>query len=215
MIENPHAVIRKFQKRDREEVRRISCATALVGKPSSIFFAGDELFADCLTLYFTDYEPESCFVAESRGKVVGYIIGAKDASRIGRKDFLFRILLKTIASAALLKPKNLLFIWHCLMSFLKREFSEPGFSQDYPATLHINVHEDSRGLKIGAGLIGAYLEYLKEEGVRGVHFATMSERASGFFSQQGFELLYKGKRSYFRYILHHDLPLYIYGKRLS
>jgi GNAT superfamily N-acetyltransferase len=215
MTENPQATIRKFKNEDRAEVRRICCATAFAGRPSSLFFAGDEILADCLTLYFTDYEPESCFVAESRGKVVGYIVGAKDASRIGRRDFVFRLLLKAITSAALLKPKNLLFIWHCLMSFLKGEFSEPGFSRDYPATLHINVHEDSRGLKIGAGLIDAYLGYLKKEGVRGVHFATMSERASKFFSQQGFERLYKGQRSYFRYILRQELPLYIYGKRLA
>ena len=100
------------------------------------------------------------------------------------------------------------------MSFLKGEFSEPDFSKDYPATLHINIQEGLRGSDIGSGLITAYLGYLKKEGVRGLHFATLSERASNFFSKQHFDLLYKGRRSYFRYILHRDLPLYIYGKRL-
>jgi GNAT superfamily N-acetyltransferase len=215
MTGNPQVNIRKFQVSDREDVRRICCATALIGNPSSIFLDGDEIFADAITLYFTDYEPESCFVAEHQGKVVGYIIGAKDAARTGRKDILFGILRKAITSAALFKPKNLLFIFHCLMSLLKGEFSEPNFSKDYPATLHINIQDGLRGSSIGAGLIDAYLEYLKKEGVRGVYLATMSERASNFFTKQGFDLLHKGRRSYFRYILHQDLPLYIYGKRLA
>ena len=84
--------IRKFQSGDREAVRRICCATALLGNPSSIFFDGDEIFADAITLYFTDYEPESCFVAEHQGEVVVYLIGAKDAACACRKDILFRIM---------------------------------------------------------------------------------------------------------------------------
>ncbi|MDD2679306.1 MAG: GNAT family N-acetyltransferase [Candidatus Omnitrophica bacterium] len=214
MNENPQATIRKFQPGDREDVRRICCSSAFLGSPSSLFFEGDEIFADAITLYFTDYEPESCFVAEYQGKVVGYIIGAKDVSRARRKDILFKLLKKAITSAVLFKPRNMLFIWHCLVSLLKGEFSEPDFSRDYPATLHINIQEGFRGSDIGTGLIAAYLKYLKEEGVRGVHLATLSERAGNFFTQQGFDLLYKGRRTYLRYVLYQELPLYIYGKRL-
>ncbi|MFA7272057.1 MAG: hypothetical protein WC090_05030 [Candidatus Omnitrophota bacterium] len=215
MTENPPVTIRKFQKKDREDVRRICCSTGFLGSPVSNFLDGDEIFADCLTLYFTDYEPEACFVAECQGKVVGYITGAKDLRQVYRNNILCRIFIKIIASAALGKPKNRLFIWNLLMSLLKREFSDPDFSKEYPATLHINIQDGLRGSKIGAGLIDAYLGYLKGEGVRGVHFATMSERASNFFSKQRFDLLYRGKRSYFSYILHKGLPLYIYGKRLA
>jgi hypothetical protein len=42
----------------------------------------------------------------------------------------------------------------------------------------------------------------------------MSDRAAGFFLAAGFRQLYKGKRSYFRHVLHRDVPLYIFGKRL-
>lgn len=214
MKENLPVVIRKFQKNDREDVRSICCRTGFVGNPVSVFLDGDEIFADAITLYFTDYEPESCFVAEYQGKVGGYLIGAKNVRSVGRKDILFGIFRKSILSAALFKPKNLLFIWNFLISVFKGEFSEPDFSREYPATLHINIQEDLRGANVGARLVYAYLEYLRAEGVQGVHFATMSERASNFFLKQGFKQLYKGKRSYFNYILHQELPLYIYGKRL-
>jgi GNAT superfamily N-acetyltransferase len=215
MTENPAVIIRKFRKNDREDLRRICYSTGFLGNPVSAFLDGDEIFADAITLYFTDYEPGSCFVAESQGKVIGYIIGAKDARRVCRPGILLRIFAKIILSAALLKPKNAIFIRNFLVSLFKGEFSEPDFSREYPATLHISIQGGQRGANIGARLVDAYLGYLKEEGVRGVHFATMSERASNFFSKQGFKLLYKGKRSYFNYILHKDLPLYIYGKRLA
>ncbi|MFA4989857.1 MAG: hypothetical protein WC576_03705 [Candidatus Omnitrophota bacterium] len=215
MTENASVTIRKFQKKDREDVRRICCSTAFLGNPVSNFLDGDEIFADALTLYFTDYEPEACFVAECRGKVVGYITGAKDLRQIYRNNILFRIFIKIIASAALGKPKNRTFIWNLLISLLKREFSEPDFSKEYPATLHINIQDGLRGSKIGAGLINAYLGYLQEQKVPGVHFATLSERASNFFNKQHFDLLYRGKRSYFSYLLHRGLTLYIYGKRLA
>ncbi|MDD5725445.1 MAG: hypothetical protein PHX28_04815, partial [Candidatus Omnitrophica bacterium] len=64
------------------------------------------------------------------------------------------------------------------------------------------------------GLVSAYLDYLRSHHVSGVHLATMSDQAAGFFSAQGFRLLYKGKRSYFKHILHRDVPLYIFGKSL-
>jgi len=70
-------------------------------------------------------------------------------------------------------------------------------------------------LGIGSKLIQTYLDYLKEEGVVGVHFATMSEKAAGFFEKNGFRRLFSGKRSYFRYFLGRDVLLAIYGMRLA
>ena len=218
MTGEPACAIRKFRKDDRKDVRRICCATALKGKPSSLFFAGDEVLADALTLYFTDYEPESCFVAECNGVVTGYIIGSRDVSvakRVARTSIMPWLIVKALVRGTLFKGKNIRFIWHCLISFFKREFDEPDFSKTYPATLHINIQEGWRDVGLGAKLIEAYLSYLIAQGVAGVHFATLSEQASKFFQNQHFELLYAGRRSYFRYILGRDIPIYIYGKRLS
>ena len=64
---------------------------------------------------------------------------------------------------------------------------------------------------VGSKLINVYLDYLKAQEVKGVHLATMSDNAGRFFSKLGFRLLFQGNRSYFRYFLGRNVPVYIYG----
>lgn len=212
------AIIRRYQKGDRKFVRDIAWETAFIGKPANEFFDDKEILASFLTQYFTDYEPESCFVAESNGEVIGYLLGSKNAAVLTktRQDKIYlRLLIQAILCGVWLKKKNMSFIFHCLISFLRQEFKMPDLSKEYPATLHINLEEYFRELKIGSRLIAAYLDYLSQQKIPGVYLATMSDKASEFFSRQGFNLLYKGHRSYFRYILQKDVPIYIYAKKLQ
>jgi len=211
-------IIRHFQLTDRPYVRELAWDTALAGEPASAFFDGKEFFTDCLTLYFTDYEPGSCFIAESDNKVVGYLLGAKDTvamCKVAELKIAPRLLAKSLVDGIFFKKKNIIFVFRLFASFLKGEFRMPDFSRDYPATLHINLEKNFRGLGIGSRLISSYLEYLAKERIPGIYLPTMSDKASGFFEKQGFNLLHKGHRSYFRHILHRDLPLYIYGKKLQ
>ncbi len=207
-------IIRPYSSGDRDSVRQIAYDTAFLGNPGSAFFDDQELLQDYLTSYFIDYEPESCFVAVSGSGVIGYIIGAKDPSS-SRKGLGGRLLFKAITRNIIFRKKNAVFIFNCLKSFLKGEFKAPDFSRAYPATLHINIAEGFRNHGLGAKLIVTYLDYLKKEKVRGVHFATLSDRAANFYDRLGFVLLHKGKRSYLNNILHKDIFCYIYGKKLS
>lgn len=210
-------VIRKYGDEDKAVIRRISCMTALIGEPSNIFFDDDEVFADALTIYFTDYESESCFVAECDNKVIGYLLGAKDTKRMDRifaDKIALPLLIKALRHGVFFRLSNTRFLFRVFLSLAKGEFRAPSFSKDYPATLHINIMEEYRAGGIGSKLINAYLDYLKEQVVRGVHFATMSGKASQFFKKQNFKLLFQGKRSYFRYFLGENVPLYIYGMQI-
>jgi GNAT superfamily N-acetyltransferase len=209
--------IRKFQFKDRAAVRQIVHDTALMGESAALFFQGQEVISDVFSLYFTDNEPGSCFVAEVNGQIVGYLIGAKNkiaAETILNRQIILPLFIKALKSGVFLKIRNLIFIFSCLKDLLINGIKTPNFSRAYPATFHINIKNGFRGQDIGAGLIQAYLDFLKIEGVSAVHLATMSERAANFFLSQGFVQLYKGKRSYFRHILHRDVALYIFGKRL-
>lgn len=209
--------IRKFQAKDRAAVRRIVHDTALMGETAGLFFQGREVISDAISLYFTDYEPGSCFVAEINDSIVGYLIGAKDkitAETIFNRQIALPLFFKALKNGIFLRLKNLKFIFSCLIDLLKNGIYTPNFNQAYPATFHLNINGNFRGQDIGAKLIKAYLGYLRIEEVPGVHLATMSERAANFFLSQGFGQLYKGKRSYFRFILHRDVPLYIFGKLL-
>lgn len=70
--------VRQYQDRDREAVRRICCDTGFLGNPIDRMYQDRELFADLFTNPYLDYEPEWTLVAESAGRVVGYLTGSVD-----------------------------------------------------------------------------------------------------------------------------------------
>jgi predicted N-acetyltransferase YhbS len=210
-------LIRPFESKDRADVRQIACDTALMGEPCERFFAGREVMADALTRYYTDCEPQSSFVAETDGQVVGYIIGSLDVKKAGT-DFVQKVLGPLIGNSlrqgVLLKGRNIQFFLRLLLSVVRGEFSEPSFAAEYPAELHINVARGFRGQGLGERLIAAYEEYLIRSGISGVHFATFSDEAAEFFKSLGFFVLYQTKRSYFRHVIGRDVNLYIFGKSM-
>jgi ribosomal protein S18 acetylase RimI-like enzyme len=216
--DNPVFVIRKYDASDRSAVRRICAQTALMGEPGAAFFDDDEILADALTAYYTDEEPELCFVAARGGRVAGYVLCSKDVRRM-EHIFCSRILWSLVGKAArrgvFFRRKNAQFLFHVVLSLFKGEFRAPVFSKDYPATLHINLIPECRAQGVGSRLIEACLDQLVRAGVKGVHFATLSDRGAQFFEKNGFQLLFRAKRSYFRYFLGKDIPISIYGRDLK
>ncbi|NCO24579.1 MAG: hypothetical protein COZ07_01785 [Candidatus Infernicultor aquiphilus] len=215
---NNNIFIRKFNNCDREDIRRISCDTAFLEEPRKVFFDDDEILADALTLYFTDYEPDSCFVAVKNDKIIGYIIGTTDV-KLMQKIFFIRIIplliIKALNKRIIFKRNTLNFLIHILLSLLKGEFIRPDFSKKYPATLHINIDKAFRRQNIGKQLIEYYLKFLKEKNVSGVHFGVISESAKEFFIKLGFNILFRSKLSYLRYYLGKFIPYYILGNLLK
>lgn len=218
MVTSQKAVIRKFMPQDRPGVRRISCETAFLGLDRTKVFSDDEILADALTLYYTDYEPESCFVAEADRRVVGYIIGSKDIHAMNRMSnhILFpRLLAKAFRRGAFFSKANVRFFFYCLKSMLRGELSAPDFSKEFPATLHINIEEGYRKQGIGQRLIEAYLHDLKNNRVRGVHFGAFSGPGQNFFLKMGFEILFQSTRTYLAPYLGTETTVYVFGKRLG
>jgi len=210
---NNNIFIRKFNNSDREDVRRISCNTAFPEESRKVFF-DDEILADTLTLYFTNYEPGSCFVAVKNDKIIGYIIGTTNV-KLMRKIFIAKIIpnlvIKGLSRGIIFKRNTRRFLLRILLSLLKGEFIRPNFSKQYPATLHINIDKAFRRQNIGKQLIKYYLKFLKEKNVSGVHFGVMSESAKEFFIKLGFNILYVRKRSYLKYYLRKYITYYIFG----
>ena len=210
-------LIRKYTPQDKAGVRRLSCETAFLGTGREQIFNDDEILADFLTMYFTDYEPDSCFVAVDRSTGIGYLIGSKDATcmnRVVKKRVVPALFVKAFYRKTFLKKTNLRFLLHCILSFLRGEFFLSDLSSEFPATLHINIDKDYRNQGMGRKLIAAYLDFLKEHGVRGVHFSTLSENAKGFFLKMGFDILYRKGRSYLKPYAGREVVLYVFGKKL-
>lgn len=171
-----------------------------------------------LTNYFTDHEPASCFVAVYTDKVIGYILGTLDVEK--KKRILWRkiisaLLIKALRKKLFLNRGNFKFFLRISRSFVKGEFFIPKFSDQYPATLHVNIYKEFRGRKVGARLVEHYMKFLSSKGCKGVHLGTMSESAKNFFISQGFSILYKNVRSYLKPYTGKSYPYYILGKKIK
>ncbi|PYK93189.1 MAG: hypothetical protein DME36_10330 [Verrucomicrobia bacterium] len=69
--------IRSYRSSDRAAVRELCCQTGFLGVPIDPVYEDRQLFADFLTTYYTDHEPESSFVLEVDGEIRGYLLGSR------------------------------------------------------------------------------------------------------------------------------------------
>ena len=202
---------------DRARLRMISCETGIAGLPIERAWSGREVFADFWTLYYTDHEPQSCFVAEAEGQVVGYITGCLDTARFNRimkAEIVPRIRLKLLTTGAALRPRNLsraLRLWRCARW---GELREPDLSP-FPAHLHINLLEGYRASGAGTRLMRALLDHCRARGVTGIHLGSISRRAIPFFARNGFEELSRRRFTLYDDILEPPTDLVFMGLRLQ
>ncbi len=215
---DPHKlIIRHFCPEDKAGVRLISCQTAFLEIPVRNFLNNEEILADALTQYYTDYEPGSCFVATYDGKVIGYLLGAKDivkADTVFRTMMMMPFVVKIFTSGVLFSRKTLKLLFHIALSFFKGEFFSPRFGRQYPATLHINIDKEFRHFHVGSRLIDHYLNFLRSCAIKGVHFGTISNEAKVFFIKKGFILLHENPRSYLKYMTGRNGNYYVFGKNI-
>ena len=209
-------IIRNYQIKDRDAIRKISLESVFLGEERDSIF-DDEILADLLTIYFTDYEPLSCFVAVKENQVIGYIMGTQDVRnmrRLMKYKIVPRVAYKILSCRQLLRRNNLILMKNMISSYVKGEFIVPNFSKEYPATLHINIRTEYRRQNLGSLLVDYFLAFLKRKNIRGVHFGVMSESAKDFFIKLNFNILFTGEYSFPRYLLGENIPHYIMGKQI-
>lgn len=208
--------IRKYLPGDRDRVRWICCETGFLGKPQEAVFEGRNEFADLWSKYWTDMEPQNAFVAEVEGRVEGYLLGCLDTDRqekIWQKVILPEVGRKMLRPAWWKHRKNRKFIRAMVRSHWRKEFKAPmkKIIADCPAHLHTNIGDPSlRGQGIGKALMLAYFDYLKDNGIRGVHLGTTSHNreAVPFYEYLGFEITVKNHITCYDHAIT-DPPLYL------
>jgi len=208
--------ILNYQVKDRDAIRKTSLESTVLGEYRTSIF-DDEILADILTIYFTDYEPLSCFVAVKGNQVVGYIMGAQDVRKMRRLmkyKIVPRLIYKALGRGQILRRNNLMLMKNIISSYLKGEFVSPDFSKEYPATLHINIRAEYRRQNLGSFLVDYFLDFLKKKNIRGVHFGVLSESAKDFFIKLNFNILFAGEYSFPRYLLGENISHYIMGKQI-
>ncbi len=182
--------VRPYRSGDRDRVRRICFETGYMGAPPW-YWPHPASFADVFSGYYTDREPESIFVAELGGRVVGYLTGCVDSRRAtpvgraaGRAALRYGLPFRRGTAGFLARG--------LLDSLLGRAGRpEPFRDPRWPAHLHINLLPEARGLGGGRALVEAWLARLRSLGSPGCHLGTLYENRSAiaFFERMGFRPL--------------------------
>lgn len=179
-----------YEPKYRDVVRDCVYATGFGGENVEPFFEDRELFADLITLYYTDHEPESGFIPLVDGEPGGYLLGCLNTrkSEIAMKKTVVPHIIKKFTSGKYKLGRAtgkyiLSHINHAIRGnniFLPVEY--------YPAHLHIDLFKEYRRLGAGSLLINTYINFLREHEVRGVHLVTSSfhTEAQPFYEKLGF-----------------------------
>jgi ribosomal protein S18 acetylase RimI-like enzyme len=187
------ARIRPYERRDRDAVRAICFDTGHMGETIASTFADRACWADMLTAYYTDREPESCLVAELDGKVVAYLLGTLHADRVPAPELIaFRHGLTRLLP---LRRGTAGFFWRSLYDTAHDVVSPPGprIHPDlalYPGHAHFSVVAEARSLPIAPGLFRSFFKYAKGRGCPGLHGEVFveNERAMALNKALGYEV---------------------------
>jgi hypothetical protein len=204
----PGMVVRKFEPRDREAVRCLCCQTGFLGKPIDPVFEDRELFADYLTSYYTDAEPESCFVLEHNGRVVGYLLGSRRPFRQQIHSFFqnIRLFFKGMSRYPRYSRATRDFIgW-----ILRNSWREVPAAPRRTAHFHFNVLPEAQGVARTGAMMNAYFDYLRGKGEKAV-FGQMvtfeSRRGAKVLERYGFRIV--EKREITKWRDKHPEPVYL------
>lgn len=201
-------LVRPYTLADREDVRRLCCETGFLGQPIDPVFEDRDLFADFLTNYYLNREPDSAFVVELGGEVKGYLLGCLHPLQNQISNALQNIAL--FGTLALRYPRY---------SAVSRKFIRWVFLngwREVPAApkrtphFHVNLLPEVRGSAVGKALFDAFMTHLVERGVKRVFGQMVSfegRRGEAMFRRYGFRLLNRAEITKYRDV--HPEPVYL------
>jgi hypothetical protein len=186
--------IRSYRETDREAVRRLCCNTGFLGTPIDPVYEDRQLFADFLTTYYTDWEPESSFVVEIDGEIRGYLLGSRRPLRNQLYSFWQNIslFLKALTRYFRYNAASRRFVLWTLAHGWREVPAAPRRVPHF----HVNLLPDARKMSTTRALMSAYLSYLYrcgEERVYGQIVTFESRRGEQMFERYGFKVLNRGE----------------------
>lgn len=213
------ATIRKYRVGDRDTIRKICYDTGMMGHPVDPYFGCLELFADYWMNYYTDYEPESAFVAEIGGQVVGYLVGCRETSRqldIQKRMIVPQILRRFLIFKYKVDRRFFAFTWRYVRSMRRGEFPDLPI-EDHPAHLHMNIAEGYRSAGIGSRLLSTFLDYLQINNVKGLHLGTTSYNtlAVPFYKKWGFRSVSQRPLTLYEGIVPEKIDILFFTRELT
>ena len=183
-------VIRSYRASDRDAVRRLCGQTGFLGEPIDPVFEDRELFADFLTTYYTDKEPESSFVLEVEGEIRGYLLGSRKPLR--NQFYAFRQNIRLFLRALWRYPGYNARSRRFIRWMISHGWREVPAAPRRTPHFHINLQPDARKMSTTRALMSAYLSYLYRCGEKHVYGQIVtfeSRRGEKMFERYGFRVL--------------------------
>ena len=152
------------------------------------------MFADFLTTYYTDHEPESCLSLEVDGEISGYLLGSRKPLRnqlyaLYQNVWLF---FRALARYFRYNERSRRFIRWTLAHGWREVPARRGASRDF----HINLLPEARKVSTTRALMSAYLSYLYRCGEKQVYGQIVtfeSRRGEKMFERYGFKVLNRAR----------------------
>jgi hypothetical protein len=185
-------VIRPYRIADRPAVRAICADTGFLGKPIDPAFEDRELFADYLTSYYTDAEPESTWVCEVNGEVKGYLMGSRFPKK--KASYEKRMLPGLVVCGLwryFTRPYNAASRKYVRWIVTEARKENPFTPPDIPH-FHFNIRPDARSVATTRELVDTFLQYLTENGDKQVYaqvVAYETRRGNRMFERYGFRVI--------------------------
>ncbi len=191
--------IRGFEPADRVAVRELCCRTGFLGAPIDPVYEDRELFADFLTTYYTDHEPESSFVLEIEGELKGYLLGSRKPLLNQLYSFQQNIVLflRSLLRYPRYNPRSKRFIRWMIMNGWREVPAAPART----AHFHINLLPEARKISTTRALMSAYLSYLYRCGEKQVYGQIVtfeSRRGEKMFERYGFRVMNRAEITKYR-----------------
>jgi hypothetical protein len=200
--------IRPYERRDREAVRNLCCDTGFLGQPIDPVFEDRELFADYLTSYYTDIEPESSFVVVQDGVVKGYLLGSRRPLRQKIYDLVQNLGL--FVRGMMRFPRYRKESRDFVLWILRDSWKEVPVTPPKTAHFHFNLLPEVQSVAGTRALLGEYFDYLRAAGEKAVfgQVVTFSgRRGTRLFERYGFQVLERKEITKYRTV--HPEPVYL------
>ncbi|MFT3922049.1 MAG: hypothetical protein QM778_05910 [Myxococcales bacterium] len=185
--------VRPYESRDREVVRDICWQTAQSGEQVEREYPDRESWVDMYTSYYTDEEPQSCFVAVSDSdRVLGYLLGCVD-TRAARSEFSVG-LRHNLVRFLWARPGTAGFWWRAGWDVVSNVSGphRPRVDPDrYPAHMHCNLLPEAHGRGVAGELFREFHGYLRAQRVAGAFGEAYASNLAvhGLLAKLGYEKL--------------------------
>ncbi len=188
--ETPGIAVRRYRPEDRDTVRSLCCNTGFLGNPIDPVFEDRDLFADFLTSYYLEQEPDSAFVVAVDGQTKGYLLGSRFPLRHQAFSLWqnLRLAVKVLRRYWRYRPESRRFVHWVLLTAWREVPAAPRFIGHF----HLNILPEARSIEICRQLLETYLKFLYEKGVKQVYGQMVTfdgRRGFKLFERYGFKVL--------------------------